>query len=104
MLYVKKMQQNNQRTASQQLLSMGYSYSIYVCLSVNTAHVWMAAVERVRQDQGSLYGQGSLKTYQEAPSHQIVHRAFHRLHYATYSKVTGLHFGLSAILTGSVHG
>lgn len=33
-------------------------------------------MEDVRQDQGSLYGQGSLKTYQEALSHQIVHNSF----------------------------
>lgn len=32
----------------------------------------MAAVERVRQDEGSLYGQGSLKDYQGARSRQII--------------------------------
>lgn len=69
------------------------------CLSVSIAHVWVAAVERVRQDQGSLYGQGSLKTYQEALSHQILPRAFHW--HVPYSKVTGLNAGQSAILKGS---
>lgn len=46
----------------------------------------------MRQDKGSLFGQGSLQDYQDVASHQIIHRAFQWLGHMTDSKVTGLHF------------
>lgn len=58
---------------------MEHSHSIHIFLHVLFTHVRMAAIERVSRDQGSLYGQGSLKEYQEALSHQRFSTA--TLHY-----------------------
>lgn len=58
------------------------SMAIWLEYSVSE-HCWMAVAERVRQDWASLFGQGSLKNYQEALSRQIIHGAFQRPHYTT---------------------
>lgn len=58
---------------------MEYSFmlNIFMYLLDCTHFKSMWQLLTVRQYKGSLYGQGSLKNYQDVFSHQIIQRAFH---------------------------